>query len=200
MFELIRGDLARAAPNAVALAELVREHDLPMWRGYAVFLDGLVKAESGTPVEGLEEMRRGAELLRKQNVLFDGLIKIALAEAEARAGDPDRGVAILDEALATSDRTGHRAFEAELHRARGDILLQRDPGNPRACRRSFYDRDRHARSSRARAASNCARRWRSPNSVNRPAAPPKLTRSSRPRSKALRQRRKCPRSPRRRRC
>src|SRR6202035_2311407 len=34
------------------------------------------------------------------------------------------------EALATSARTGHRAFEAELHRVRGEILLRRDPTNP----------------------------------------------------------------------
>ena len=66
-------------------------------------------------------MRRGVEGLRRQNaVIFDGLIKIALAEAEAGAGDPDRAIAILDEALATVDRTGYRAFEAELHRVRGE--------------------------------------------------------------------------------
>ena len=34
-------------------------------------------------------MRRGVELLREQNVLsFDGLLKIALAEAEARRAMP----------------------------------------------------------------------------------------------------------------
>jgi predicted ATPase len=76
-------------------------------------------------------MRRGAQLLRDQNiVMFDGLIKIALAQAEARADDVDRALAILDEALATSERTGHRAFEAELHRVRGELLLRRDPANP----------------------------------------------------------------------
>ena len=76
--------------------------------------------------------------LREQNVLiFDGLLKIALAEAEARAGDPDRAVAILDEALATCDRTGYRAFEAELHRARGEILLKRDPANPAPAEEAF---------------------------------------------------------------
>ena len=69
-------------------------------------------------------------LLREQNVLFfDGLLKIAQAEAEARAGDQDRAVAILDEALETAERTGYRAFEAELHRARGEILLQRNAAN-----------------------------------------------------------------------
>ena len=48
----------------------------------------------------------------------------------SRAADPDRAIAILDEALATADRLGYRAFEAELHRARGDTLLIRDPANP----------------------------------------------------------------------
>ena len=75
-------------------------------------------------------MRRGVELLWEQNVVVhDGLLKIALAEAEARAGDPDRAIAILDEALATCDRTGHRAFEAELYRVCGEILLKRDPAS-----------------------------------------------------------------------
>ena len=101
-----------------------------MWRAWGVFLEGLASAQSGA-VGGLKEMRRGVELLREQNFLmFDGLWKIALAEAETRAGDADRAVAILDEALATCDRTRHRAFEAELQRVRGEMLLNRDPANP----------------------------------------------------------------------
>ena len=92
MFELMRGDLLRVALNADELVRLAREHDLPTWRAYGIFLEGLASAQSGPAGGGLEDMRRGVELLREQNVLtFDGLIKIALAEAEARAGDVDRG-------------------------------------------------------------------------------------------------------------
>ena len=109
-----------------------------MWRAFGVFLEGLGDAAQRRAGDGLEDMRRGVELLREQNVLmFDGLFKIALAEAEARAGDPDRAIAILDEALATSDRIGYRAFEAELHRARGEILLKRDPANPAPAEEAF---------------------------------------------------------------
>jgi predicted ATPase len=130
IFELMRGDYRRAAPNAFELARLAREHELPMFRAFGVFLEGSARAESGTLGSGLEDMRRGAELLREQNVLlFDGLLKIALAEAEARAGDPGHAIAILDEALAMSDRTRLRAFEGELHRVRGEMLLRRDPAN-----------------------------------------------------------------------
>src|ERR1700722_17093775 len=83
-------------------------------------------------------MRRGAELLREQNAqLYDGLLKVVLAEAEARAGDFDRALSILDEALATSNRTGYRAFEAELQRARGETLLKRDPANPTPAEEAF---------------------------------------------------------------
>ena len=130
LFELMRGDRARAAPNALKLVRLAREHDLPMHGAFGAFLEGWATAHSAAIGSGLENMRRGAELLQKQNVLlFDGLLKIALAEAEAQAGDADPAIAILDEALATSDRTGHRAFEAELHRVRGEILLNRDPAD-----------------------------------------------------------------------
>ena len=131
LFELMRRDQQRAAKNAFELARLAREHDLAMFRAFAAFFAGWATAADGAPGAGLEDMRRGVDLLREQNVLqFDGLLKIALAEAEARASDTDRAIAVLDEALATCDRTGYRAFEAELHRVRGEILLKRDPANP----------------------------------------------------------------------
>ena len=131
MFALKRGDLLRAAANAAELAQLTREHDLPMWRAFGLFLEGLATAQSGPASGGLEAMRRGVKLLREQNLpLFDGFVKVPLAEVEARAGDVERALAVLDDALATCERTGHRSFEAELHRVRGEMLLRRDPANP----------------------------------------------------------------------
>jgi predicted ATPase len=137
-FELMRGDIARAAPNAAELARLTREHEMPFWEAYSVFLDGSAREESGAPDGGLADMRRGAELLSKQNApCFEGFVKIAVAEAEARAGDVDRALAVLDEALATSERIGHRAFDAELHRVRGEMPLKADPGNTAAAEDAY---------------------------------------------------------------
>jgi predicted ATPase len=131
MFELMRGDLSRAASKGHELAQLAHEHGLPVWRAFGVFLQGLADAQSDSAGGGLEDMRRGIELQRDQNVLsFAGLLKIALAETEARAGDIDRALAILGEALATSERIGHRTFDAELHSVRGEMLLKHDPANP----------------------------------------------------------------------
>ena len=53
MFELMRGDLSRAAPNAFELARLTREHDLPMWRAFGVFLEGLARCcKAARPAAG----------------------------------------------------------------------------------------------------------------------------------------------------
>jgi predicted ATPase len=130
MFELMRGDLSRATSKAAELATLAREHELPLAQTWGGFIKGLATAQSGAASGGLADMRRGVELLRERHVLlYDGLVKIALAEVEARAGDVDRALAVLDEALAACERTRHRSFEAELHRVRGEMLLKRDPAN-----------------------------------------------------------------------
>jgi predicted ATPase len=131
MFELLRGDDSRARTSASELTRIVRERDLPLFRAFEEFLGGWATADAGSPANGLESMRRGVDSLRAQNILtFDGLLKITLAEAEARANDPDRALAILDEAVATCERLGYHAFEAELHRSRCEILRKRDPANP----------------------------------------------------------------------
>jgi predicted ATPase len=138
MFELMRGDRSRTASNAGELSRVARDHDLKLWRAIGLYLEGWLKFEGGAPGDGREDMARGAELLHEQNaVMFDGLLKIAYAEAEAGAGDPNRAIAVLDEGLATADRLGNRTFEAELHRVRGQVLLNRDPANPAPAKEAF---------------------------------------------------------------
>ena len=61
MFDLMRGDRARAAQNGSEAARLGREHDLPLWRAYGSFFEGLATAELGALGEGLSEMRRSVE-------------------------------------------------------------------------------------------------------------------------------------------
>jgi class 3 adenylate cyclase/tetratricopeptide (TPR) repeat protein len=167
IFELRRHNQSRTTPHALELARITREYDLQLFRAFGVFLEGLATIDSGTPGGGLEGMRRGAKLLRERSILpFDGLIKIALAEAEARAGDPDRAVAIINEGLATCHRTGYRAFEAELHRVRGELLLKYDAANTDATEGEFRGavaiaRQQHARSFEIRAALSLAKLYQS---------------------------------------
>ena len=127
-FALMRGDRPRARTSVSELARIVRDHDLPLFRGFGEFLVGWATFDGGALADGLEAMRRGAESLRRQNaVVFDGLVKIALSEAEARGGDAIRALATLGEALATCERSGHSTYEAELYRARGELLFEQNP-------------------------------------------------------------------------
>ena len=138
VFELMRRDRSRVRTDVSNLVRIVREHDLRLFRAFGVFFEGWAMADAGALAEGLEGMRRGAENLREQKALvFDARVKIALAEAEAQSGDPERALAVLDEALATAERAGYRAFEADLRRARGEILLKRDPANPAGAEEAF---------------------------------------------------------------
>jgi hypothetical protein len=52
-FELMRGDLSRAASNAAELSRLAHEHDLLLWRAVGAFLEGVAKARSGELIGGL---------------------------------------------------------------------------------------------------------------------------------------------------
>ena len=131
IFNLMRRDLARAAAHGAELADLARQHDLPMWRAFAAFFDWGAEPREATRMR--ESMRRALELLRAQNVcLYDGLLKCALAEEEAKAGNFYGASEIVNEALVTSARTGQQTFDAELHRVRGEALLNCDPANPMA--------------------------------------------------------------------
>jgi class 3 adenylate cyclase/predicted ATPase len=138
IFELTRGNLEQAAPNISELVRLASDHDIAFWRPYGVFLEGCVKAGRGSQAEGLDEMRRGLALLSQQNAtLFVPFLMLELARAEARTGDIGGALATLDEGLAASERTSHHAFDAELYRARGEILLERHPSNPAPAEEAF---------------------------------------------------------------
>jgi predicted ATPase len=69
----------------------------------------------------------GAQLMRPHFLAL-------LAEACAPAGREDSGLRLLDEALAVSESTGERYYQAELYRLKGERLLTRarEPGSEAA--------------------------------------------------------------------
>ena len=163
-FALMHGGPMRGNASSLQLARIASAHDLPQFRAFGMFFDGWARVENDL-LGGLDGMRRGVDSLRTQNILiFDGLVKIALAKTEAEAGDPGRAMAILDDALATADRTGHHSFEAELHRVRGEILLAHNSANPAPAEGAFLTaiavaKQQGTRSFQLRAALSLARMY-----------------------------------------
>jgi len=167
--------LFRCNPEAVAthsraFADIMSRYDLPAyWVGFAAFLQGWAKWSDGAEESSLAEMRRGLAIVREQGVVYlVPSLEAALAEAEASAGQTEAGLRRLDDALAELECTEERWYEAELHRLRGEILLQRDPANTAAAEQSLQAaiaiaQSQSARSFELRAALSLAMLYRAAN-------------------------------------
>ena len=87
-----------------------------------------------------------------------------LALAYGKAGDPQRGEELFNEALAMMEDGGQRLDEAELHRIRGELYLvgtAGDMGKSETCFKQALKvaRRQKAKSLELRAATSLARLW-----------------------------------------
>jgi predicted ATPase len=108
------------------LMELCREESFPYWLAWGTVRRGWVLVERGRVEEGIAEIRQGMDAVRITGAELSLLYVLAqLAEAYGKLGRVDEGLSLLDEALALADRTGERWYDAELHRLRGELTLER---------------------------------------------------------------------------
>ena len=167
VFAAVRRDLDRATPHAQALLDLGLTHGLPSWHGFAKFT--LAWASRRDNPQALAEMRAALALLREMDFRVEQpLFGALLAEAEAAAGEWDAALTTVEEQLAAIEQTGERWFSAEVHRARGEILHNRDPGNTAPAEEAFHTataiaREQKARSFELRAALALAKVYQSAN-------------------------------------
>jgi len=90
-------------------------------------------ALAGNRTAGIGLLRQGLADWQATGAVSHRPIHLAmLGEALARDGQVAAGLAALDEALALAARTGERFLEAELHRLRGEALLDGAAGDPSA--------------------------------------------------------------------
>jgi predicted ATPase len=102
-------------------------------RGWAIALQ-----EHST--ESLVQIRQGLDTYRATGAEFQRPHFLALlAEASGLLGQLEGGEAALEEALALMEQTGERYYEAELHRQRGELLLQAAKSRPDQGSREQHD-------------------------------------------------------------
>jgi predicted ATPase len=87
-----------------------------------------------------------------------------LAEVYRSLGQPEAGLTALSEALTLVEKTGERYYAAELHRLRGELLLQQaapEVSHAETCFQQALDvaRRQQAKSLELRAATSLARLW-----------------------------------------
>lgn len=104
---------------------LAKEYGFPLWIAVGTLFYGWTLTEHGQVEAGIAQIREGLTALRaigseSERTQYLGM----LAQAYSKAGQPQAGLALLDEALTLVDNTGERFWEAELYRVKGNLVLQ----------------------------------------------------------------------------
>jgi predicted ATPase len=110
---------------------LATEQDLRQQLERARPLRGWALAARGHGEEGITQIRQALAADRSTGATRDRPYNLALlAEASAQGGQTTEGLEALAEALALLATSGVRWWEAELHRLRGELLLQSGVQSP----------------------------------------------------------------------
>jgi predicted ATPase/class 3 adenylate cyclase len=114
-----------AQQNAEALLELATQQGFLLWGAYGRVSLGSALVNGGRLEEGILAMEQGLASLRSMNLMVARPRSLVwLAEAYADAGNLEKAFNALDEALALVAKTEEHAYEAELYRLKGELMLQ----------------------------------------------------------------------------
>ena len=136
------------------------EQDLRAYISWGQFYSGLAQVRHGEQDNGLELMRTGMAGMDKINFRLLWVVHLGhLAWALASTGNAEEAMTVLSNALLAVDQYGERAYEAELHRLRGDLLRGNsaiEEAESEFCRAVEIARAQKARSWELRAATSLA--------------------------------------------
>jgi predicted ATPase len=150
------------AESAVTIAT---DQEFPQLCAQVMVIRGWALAASGRVEEGRAQIQQGLVAYRATGATRVRPYQLALlAETSAQVGQSAEGLEALGEALATLDKSGVRWWEAELHRLRGELLLQHAVAQPEEAEACFQQalavaHRQQARSLELRAAMSLARLW-----------------------------------------
>jgi class 3 adenylate cyclase/tetratricopeptide (TPR) repeat protein len=121
---LLRGEAPDALKHAERSLEVSKEHRINLYALYSRFGRGCALAKMGQKEVALFEIEEGLEEARRSNLGYmRGFMLGWLATAQAEIGRPETALTTIDDALKLINDVEGRAWEAELQRLRGDILL-----------------------------------------------------------------------------
>jgi DNA-binding winged helix-turn-helix (wHTH) protein/predicted ATPase len=137
--------LAEAAINVAG------KNGFPYWAAVGRILRGWGSAMQGEAKEGISEIREGVAGCRAAGVEMDRpYYQALLAEAYFRGAQPKQALSALDEALGMIRNTRTFFYEAELHRLRGNVLMEGGQAFFSDAEASFQEALRVARGQTAR--------------------------------------------------
>jgi predicted ATPase len=113
--------------QAEAIQKLATEHHFAFWQAVGLRWHGVALVAQGQTEEGIGLIRQG-HMAYQANGTTTGepYYRLLMAEAYSEAGQTERGVHVMREALAAFDTAEDRLYEAEVYRLKGKILLACD--------------------------------------------------------------------------
>jgi len=121
----LRGERRLAEQHADAIIALSDEHGLVLYQAMARVVRAWSQIGRGDDEGAAEEIRQGMAAWRSTGAdLMCPHFLALLTEALPPAPD-DQALHVLNEALTLVESTGERCYEAELHRLKGERLLER---------------------------------------------------------------------------
>jgi predicted ATPase len=169
MFNSMARDAQAIQDYADELIQLAGDK-VPGWLGTGIRYRGKALAMLGQIQEGIAQMREGMAIMRSEGIrlYFPGTLGY-IAEAQGKSGQPERGLATLDEAIALIEETNERHWEAEIHRLRAETFLAM--GAEAEAETSYHTaievaRRQNAKSWELRATIGLARLWNKQNKSN----------------------------------
>jgi predicted ATPase len=108
-----------------ALIALSAEHGFGQFLSWGRLLHGWALVAQGQREEGLDQIRQSLTTYEATGAaIWRPYFLSLLAEGYGQVGAADKSLQALDEALAVVRHTGERVWEAELHRLKGELVLQ----------------------------------------------------------------------------
>jgi class 3 adenylate cyclase/tetratricopeptide (TPR) repeat protein len=148
---LLRGEPTDSLKHAEQSFALSMEHRINLYALYSRFGRGCALAKMGQEEEALLEIQQGIEEARSSHLGFMRAFMLGwLAGVQAGTGDPQAALSTIDEAFKHIDDVAGRAWEAELRRLRGDVLLAAHRDAADEAQRSYRDAIAVAQRQRAR--------------------------------------------------
>jgi len=124
---LYRREAQTAQQRAEDMIALATEQGFPDSLAKGTSVQGWALVEQGQRADGIARLRQGlAAWLAAGAELERPYFLALLAEAYGKEGQVEEGMSALTEAFTLMDKTGERVFEAELHRIKGELMLQQE--------------------------------------------------------------------------
>jgi predicted ATPase len=105
------------------VSALTTEQDRPSWRVRTLLLRGLLLVEQGQSTQALELAHEATALDPSRKSREQSHTDALLTRVYGKTGQTEKAFHVVERALARAHEAGERWYESELHRIKGELLL-----------------------------------------------------------------------------